>query len=228
MTESGGSNAIPMLFWLAVAVVLIWWAVYQGRPGALTVDTNRSPREVMHAAVHAFSARGWTTTTQSTDAVTFTRTKRPSCLVTLFLFFFGIIPGLLYLIAAKKTLTLSVSVFAPTYEDDRNQVMVSWNRNGGGRSAGLAFQKLVAPGAPVRLGQPGIGSVVSSRVRDLVADVRSPKGTQQPATPGQGTPIMVEPPGAPVRPVSMSDFCNTCGHPRRPEATHCANCGLGL
>lgn len=134
-----GNEVVLTLIVLAVISLAIWLT----RPGGTEFATGAAPHDVASAAIRSFTARGWGTTTQSDATVTFTRTQAPGCLIAIFLLLLGLIPGLIYCIAAKRT--LSVSVASKATAAGGSNVIVTWSRNGGGRGPGLQFKRSVPP-----------------------------------------------------------------------------------
>jgi len=155
------------LIFLGLVIVFIWWSYQQGRPGAIAFGADRPPQQVVVAALQSFSGHGWTTTSQTERTISFARTQSPGCLVTGFLLLFGLIPGLLYWIAAKRTLTVSVAAQPDPGGTDRSIVNIAWSRNGGGRGPSLQFKELIASGAPIAVASPRAPSVVAEQIEDV-------------------------------------------------------------
>jgi hypothetical protein len=211
-------GALALLFWLAVAAGLIYWAVYNGRSGSIGTVANRSPRDVVLAAVHNFTSRGWITTTQSEQSVTFSKSQTPSCLVTFFLLIFGIIPGLLYWIAAKRTLTVSVMARPANEQSGQSGVQIAWSRNGGGRGPSLEFKQLIAPGSPITVGP----SISSGTLRDHAEDLtEGALSAVQLRREEEQNPALALAPG-------LAGYCPKCGAPRATDGNFCDKCGSAL
>lgn len=142
--QSNGLGLIGLL----VFGWLCWAMVQNSRPGALAFDVDVPSPDIILAAVHFFTTHGWSTTTQQGRTITFTKIETPSCLVAIALAIFGLIPGLLYWIAAKRALTLSVTTQPSPGSDTRSQVQLSWNRNGACRTLALDFKQLASRPSP--------------------------------------------------------------------------------
>jgi hypothetical protein len=164
---------VGILILFGLAIGFIWWAYQQGRPGAIAFIADRPPREVVVAALQNFTLHGWTTTSQTKRTISFARTQSPGCLITGFLLLFGLIPGLLYWIAAKRTLTVSVAVQPDPGGTDRSIVSIAWSRNGGGRGPSLQFKELIASGVPIVMASPSGPSVVAEQIEDVTAGALS-------------------------------------------------------
>lgn len=207
------------LLFLAVMAGLIWWAIWQGQSGSMSFQSGQAPREVVVNAMHYFSTAGWMTTTQTTDSptMTFTRLQAPGCGITLVLLLFGIIPGLLYWIAAKRTLTLSVSAAGSGMNNNESTVRVSWSRNGGGRGPSLEFKRLVAPNAPVLSARSYTPNPLASAVEEMSGGALS--AVEMRREQRQTTPSVISAPA----------FCSICGTARTSSsAAFCASCGASF
>jgi hypothetical protein len=155
------------------------------------------------------------TTTQTVDSptMTFTRMQAPGCGITLVLLLFGIIPGLLYWIAAKRTLTLSVSAVPSSSSSGYSTVRMSWSRNGGGRGPSLQFKRLIAPNQPLLTAQTYTPNVLADTVEEMSGGALSAAAIRQEP---QAVAQTALPPG----------FCAKCGARRTPpEAAFCGACG---
>lgn len=228
------------LIFIGLCVAFIWWSYRQGQAGAATVQTSRAPSDVVMAALHTFSQRGWATTAQSGQTISFSRTQAPGCLITAFLLLFGIIPGLLYWIAAKRTLTISV-----TAQPDRSggsAVNVAWSRNGGGRGPSLEFLNLLAPGAPLTTASVPMPGAIRSGVEEVTDGALSGAAMRQlptqnpsgwnPSLPAPAAdPALVPAPTAdpPAMPGGGLAFCPYCGMKQAVAgARFCGGCGRQL
>lgn len=118
---------ITTLTFGGVVVRLVSALKAAGAPGTLTVRSIREPREILSAAVHFFGNEGWALTAQSAGAESFSYEVRPSRPVAVILLLLGIIPGLVYLIAGRRTLTVTVS---SEWDSDRSATLVSWSHSG--------------------------------------------------------------------------------------------------
>ncbi len=170
-------SLIPLVF-IAICVAMIWWSYQQGRAGAVSFQANRAPTDVVMSAVQTFSQRGWVTTSQSPQSISFSKQQAPGCLITFFLLLFGIIPGLLFWIAAKRTLTVSVT--AQPRGQAGSLVAVGWSRNGGGRGPSLEFKNLLAPGAPIAVAEVRPQGVLTSGVEEFTGVVSGSELRRQP------------------------------------------------
>lgn len=166
------------LILLGLVVVFVWWSYQQGRPGVITFRARRPPDQVIVAALQSFSGRGWTTTSQTSQTISFARSQAPGCLITGFLLLFGIIPGLLYWIAAKRTLTVSVTAQPDGSSASASMVNVAWSRNGGGRGPSLEFKELIAAGAPIAIASPSAPNVIAEQVEDVTGGALSSRQLQ--------------------------------------------------
>lgn len=226
------------LGFIALCVWFIWWSYQQGRTGAVTFQVDRAPGDVVMSALQTYTQRGWTTTSQTPQSISFSKSQAPGCLITIFLLFFGLIPGLLYWIAAKRTLTVSVSA-QPTGRAG-SLVALTWSRNGGGRGPSLEFKNLLAPGAPIAVTEVRPQGAIMSGVEDFTGGAvsgaelrRQPIVTAIPASTVTSPPaVWGQPPAGPAdlpaAPVVQSGpaFCPYCG--TRVEAAgqrFCASCG---
>src|SRR5581483_9016624 len=213
--SSGNAAAILIgLLYVAAIVGFIWWAIWQAQSGSMAFDAPKAPRDVIVDAMHHFSTHGWVTTTQTVDSptMTFTRLQAPGCAITLVLLIFGIIPGLLYWIAAKRTLAVSISATPSSGTPGYSTVRMSWSRNGGGRGPSLAFKRLVAPNQPLLTAQSYTPNVLANTVEDVSGGALSAAAMRhEPQAAAQALP-----PG----------FCAKCGAQRTPpEAAFCGACG---
>lgn len=163
---------------LGLVVLFMWWSYQQGRPGVIAFRAQRPPDQVIVAALQSFSGRGWTTTSQTSQTISFARSQAPGCLITGFLLLFGIIPGLLYWIAAKRTLTVSVTAQPEGSGASASVVNVAWSRNGGGRGPSLEFKGLIASGAPIAIASPPAPNVIAEQVEDVTGGALSSRQLQ--------------------------------------------------
>lgn len=210
----------PLIF-LALCVLFIWWSYQQGRAGAATFHAGRGPDDVVIAALQTFSQRGWTTTSQTPRSISFSKTQAPGCLITFFLLLFGIIPGLLYWIAAKRTLTVSVTA-QPVPRSTGAQVSVAWSRNGGGRGPSLEFQNLLAPGAQVAMVDGGSSSTLRAGIEEVTDGALSASAMRPQSA--AAAPAA----GAEVAPVATMAFCPNCGSAVSEGHAFCPTCGKAL
>lgn len=213
------------LIFLGLVVLFIWWSYQQGRPGAIGFNAQHPPRQVVVAALQSFSGHGWTTTSQTDQTISFARTQAPGCLITGFLLLFGIIPGLLYWIAAKRTLTVSVTA-QPGGGGSASMVNIAWSRNGGGRGPSLAFKELIASGAPIAVASPPAPSVLAEQVEDVTGGALS--AAQLSRQPVSAEPMAIPGPAAQLAETPVTTppaFCPSCGTRRAPETRFCGNCG---
>ena len=89
-----------------------------------------------HAAKH-FTAAGWAVTGSHGDTVSFARETGPAAGTALLLFLLGIVPGILYLLLARRTHVISVTV---TRAPDGSELAIAANRAGdGGERATIDF-----------------------------------------------------------------------------------------
>jgi hypothetical protein len=95
-------------------------------PGTLTLHSVRDTREILRAARQFFAEGGWTFLTRSGDAVSFSYELRPSPAPLVLLLLLGVVPGLIYLATARKTLRISVS---STADGAGSATRVSWSNN---------------------------------------------------------------------------------------------------
>jgi hypothetical protein len=220
-------DSIGPIIFLVLCVLFIWWSYQQGRAGAASFKADRRPDDVVMAALQTFSQRGWTTTSQTVRSISFSKSQAPGCLITFFLLLFGIIPGLLYWIAAKRTLTVSVTA-QPAGAGTGSMVSVAWSRNGGGRGPSLEFQNLLAPGAPITVADvPSLGAIRSG-IEDFTggalsaAEVRrqSAASLLPAGSAGSGAPDIVPTPSA--------AFCPNCGAAVSAGQRFCASCGHAI
>ena len=181
------------LIFLGLVVVFIWWSYTQGRPGVIAFRAQRAPDQVVVAALQSFSGHGWTTTAQTNQTISFARSQAPGCLITGFLLLFGIIPGLLYWIAAKRTLTVSVTAQPEGSRASASMVNIAWSRNGGGRGPSLTFKELIASGAPIAIASPPAPNVIAEQVEDITGGALS--GRQLRAQPVVDAPAALPAPG---------------------------------
>ena len=112
------------LIFIGFVVVFVRCSYQQGRPGAIAFNANRSPQQVVVAALQRFSGHGWTTALQTDLTISFARTHRPGCLVT-----------------AQPDGGAATG----------SMVNIAGSRNGGGRGPSLAFKELIASGAPIAI-----------------------------------------------------------------------------
>lgn len=96
-------------------------------PGSLTVRSVRNPREILKAALPFFLEGGWTLRARSTDAETFSYALRPAGPEVLVLLLLGVLPGLLYLLAGRRTVTVIVTSHA---DGPGSVTLVSWSNSG--------------------------------------------------------------------------------------------------
>lgn len=213
----------PLIF-LALVVLFVWWSLDQARPGAVAFEAPGDPKDLVVSALEFFSRDGWATTSQGDQSVTFSRSQGPGCLNTGFLMvsgimlgvlllglgmlpgvlLLGIVLGLLYWIAAKRILTVSVVARADPSGKHRSIVNVAWSRNGGGRGPSLKFQQLVASATPAVVTSPPAPSV-GEQIEEVPAGVSSgpqlPRSSTDEATMGQVADGSAEP------------VCIRCGRP---------------
>lgn len=202
-------------FWvlviLGIAVAMVWWAIQQGQAGNLTFEASQNPMSVIQAAIHSFSTKGWTTTSQGPNAVTFSLTQTPGCLITLFLLCFGIIPGLLYWIAAKRTLSLSITARSVSGQPERSAVQIGWNRNGGGRGPSLQFKQLIAPNAIALSSAISGPSTITGQLEDFTDGAFSAGRIHADPLTQQPTQRASQLPEATSSDVTRSPECIRCG-----------------
>lgn len=147
--------------------------------------------------------------------------QAPGCLITFFLLLFGIIPGLLYWIAAKRTLTVSVTA-QPVPRSTGAQVSVAWSRNGGGRGPSLEFQNLLAPGAQVAMVDGGSSSTLRAGIEEVTDGALSASAMRPQSA--AAAPAA----GAEVAPVATMAFCPNCGSAVSEGHAFCPTCGKAL
>src|SRR4051812_35627679 len=78
-------------------------------PTSLTVRSVRQPREILKAARQFFGDGGWTLETRSLGAQTFSYTLRPAGPEVVVLLLLGVLPGLVYLVIGKRSVTVIVA-----------------------------------------------------------------------------------------------------------------------
>ena len=96
-------------------------------PGRLTVQSIRNPREILTAARQFVGAGGWTLGTRSMRAETFSYNLRPAGPEVVVLLLLGVLPGLAYLVAGKRRVTVIVAADA---DGDGSATFVSWSNSG--------------------------------------------------------------------------------------------------
>lgn len=114
------------------------------RPFTLTTQTGLAPQDAIRTAVQTYTMNGWQITSQTQDNATFVRQRKPSCLVAGLLLLCGLIPGILYLFFAGKTMSSYVSATAQgiTTTVQLRGTVSGW----GGKSTGQRIiQSLQAP-----------------------------------------------------------------------------------
>jgi hypothetical protein len=226
---------VLVLFFLAIMAALIYWAIRSGRSGAIGARVGRPPRDVVQAAIQTFTARGWTTTSRSGRNVTFTRSQSPGCGIVLVLFLFGIIPGLIYWVAAKRSLVVSVLADNVAGQPGQADVQISWNRNGGGRSPSLDFLNMIAPGAPLRVGASYAPNTLAEQWEEATDGALSGGQLRRMSTSGPAAPPSAPAPylgaqattgiaSAPDSPASRA-FCGRCGARLTAGDDFCGSCG---
>lgn len=166
-------DSLGGLIFIGLVIFFIWWSYQQGRPGVIGFEAERSSGDVVMTALQNFSRHGWTTTSQTDRSISFSRSQAPGCLITGFLLIFGLIPGLLYWIAAKRTLTVSVTAQPIAGAMPRSMVSVAWSRNGGGRGPSLEFKNLIAAQAPISIAAPPSPSLLAEQVEDFTGGALS-------------------------------------------------------
>jgi hypothetical protein len=233
-------DSLAGLIFIALCILFVWWSYQQGRAGAASFEASRSPSDVVMSALQTFSQRGWTTTAQTGQTISFTKSQAPGCLITFFLLLFGIIPGLLYWIAAKRTLAVSVTA-QPGGQAGGSLVNVAWSRNGGGRGPSLEFKNLLAPGAPLSVAEVRPPSTITSGVEDLTGGAVSAAELRRQPTgrvlPVQGEQVSAQPADREAANVSVNPpatapspaFCPYCGtRVMVAGQSFCATCGRAL
>jgi hypothetical protein len=117
----------------------------------LRFETTAAPRQVIMTVVGQIATkRRWTTLSQSDNSANFTYSKGPNLLVALVLFFFFIIPSIVYLIISRKKEALSLTVEQPG--DGMSIVQITSN-GWRGKSAArtVRSQVALAPGTSAAL-----------------------------------------------------------------------------
>lgn len=120
--------------------------------GTIAFTSVRKPSEILPTAIHYFTLDAWTVTAQSRETVAFAREDAPSCLIGIVLFALGILPGLLYWIAAKRIATASVS--CQRNAEGETAIYLTWSERGRGRPLCRGFKEMIREQEPQLLAQP--------------------------------------------------------------------------
>lgn len=97
-----------------------------GGSGTLTVRSVRDSEEIVDAALAYFGEDGsWAVSQRSDRSATFTYVIRPSIGIAVLLFLLGLVPGIIYLLADRGTLTVTVTSQRSRMGD--SETYVSWS-----------------------------------------------------------------------------------------------------
>jgi len=122
--------AISVLLVALTMVGVIFQVVTRAKassvPGSLTVRSVRQPREILQAARQFFGDGGWTLGPRSMGAQTFSYNLRPAGPEVVVLLLLGLLPGLAYLVAGKRTVNVIVASDA---DGDGSATLVSWSNS---------------------------------------------------------------------------------------------------
>lgn len=127
------SRVGPFLFitLLAAGVIGVVWLNYKsGEAFGLTRVTSLHTDDIIERLVGHYIVNGWQVTSQTARGATFYRRSNPSILLTLVLFVFGIVPGLIYLFLGGGDLTVAVTT--RRQGDGRIEVDIVGNSRGDG------------------------------------------------------------------------------------------------
>jgi hypothetical protein len=130
-----------LIILVIVASVIAWFVLRRGE--VLRFETMSAPAEVIHSAISNIgTGRRWAVLANDQTSATFQYHKRPSKLIAFILFWFFIIPSIIYLVLAGKRESLAVS----TSERPAGGTMVQIVSNGWrGKSAGRRVQRQLGP-----------------------------------------------------------------------------------
>ncbi len=225
---------IYIVFFLGLIAALVYWAIHNGRSGAVAVRAPRSSRDVVQTSVHALTVKGWTTTTCTDRSATFTRQQSPGCAIAIVLFVFGIIPGLIYWAAGKRAISVSVVATDVAGHPGQSDVQVSWSRDGGARGPSLELLSMLAPGVPLQIGptyapntfadqweEASGGALSEAQLRHMQTQYQ---GSAQPGLAGPG----LVSPGQTTPAQAAGPSCAACGAAMQAEDRFCAICGAAL
>lgn len=154
-SDSSTSDALTGLFCLiglgaglmaiiCLALLVIYLASNRRDPFTVSGQTAYSPTDAIRAVVDRYTFAGWQVTSRMDHNATFSIQRKPSCLVAILLFFFGFVPGLLYLFLAGGT--MSATAYAQKRDDGGTEVTINGSTQGfGGRTAATTALSALAP-----------------------------------------------------------------------------------
>jgi len=120
---------------ILVAPIIAYLILNRGE--TLRFETTADPKQVIMNALSILGAkRRWTTLSQSDNAANFSYHKKPNGLVALILLCFLVVPGIVYIVLARKKESASVMVTEPTGSGMTIVQIVSngWRGKSAGRS----------------------------------------------------------------------------------------------
>jgi hypothetical protein len=107
---AGGAGVFigVVLFWLGIPIAIIVIYVRRRASFQLETQTTLATEEVLQRAVQTYTMSGWDVTSETADHVTLVRNVRGSCLVTILLGLFLILPAIVYMYFSSHSIHLNV------------------------------------------------------------------------------------------------------------------------
>jgi hypothetical protein len=111
------------------------------------VRSIRHSQEILKAARQFFGDGGWTLGTCSMRAETFSYNLRPAGPEVVVLLLLGVLPGLAYLVAGKRRVTV---IIASDADGDGSATLVSWSNSGECEQTCRDFASMIRSQEPQR------------------------------------------------------------------------------
>ena len=115
-------------------------------PSTIEIWSIREPSEILSAALNYFALNAWTVTTQSREAAVFAREKAPEDPLLILLLLLGIVPGIIYLLIAKRTVTTSVTCRRAA--NGETSIYLTWSETEWGKPYCLSFAEMITEQEP--------------------------------------------------------------------------------
>lgn len=146
-TGGGGTLAPSLLFIVALVAGIVFYV--QNRQPFQADAYAALPADIaLQTVVQAFTMRGWTVTVQGVGFAAFAKHKNANWLIAIILLLFFIVPGIVYLVLAGRTLTASVNTNMAGPETSSVRLVTNMRGFGGKAAVLQALQALPrVPGA---------------------------------------------------------------------------------